>query len=113
MNNVMEYKEYIGSVEFSEQDGVFYGKVQGIRALVSYEGTNAAELVQDFHNAVDDYLETCVMEGKEPERAYKGSFNIRLSPNLHRQAAVYAMKHDMSLNSFVSETIQYALNSRP
>ena len=52
----MEYKGYTGSVEFSEKDGVFYGKVQGIRSLVSYEGTTAAELVSDFHASVDDYL---------------------------------------------------------
>lgn len=52
----MEYKGYIGSVEFSEKDGVFYGKVQGIRSLISYEGTTAAELVSDFHASVDDYL---------------------------------------------------------
>ena len=50
MNNTMEYKGYVGSVEFSEEDGLFYGKVMGIRALLSYEGTTAAELVCDFHN---------------------------------------------------------------
>ena len=54
MNNVMEYKGYVGSVEFSEKDGVFYGKVQGIRSLISYEGTTASGLVSDFHEAVDD-----------------------------------------------------------
>lgn len=52
----MQYKGYVGSVEFSEADGLFFGKVLGIRALISYEGTNAAELVADFHGAVDDYL---------------------------------------------------------
>ena len=56
MNNTMEYKGYVGSVEFSEEDGLFYGKVMGIRALISYEGSTAAELVNDFHGAVDDYL---------------------------------------------------------
>ena len=59
MNNTIEYKGYIGSVEFSAEDSVFHGKVQGIRALISYEGTNAQELVNDFHNAIDDYLELC------------------------------------------------------
>ena len=48
MKNTMEYKNYIGSVEFSEADGVFFGKVQGIRSLISYEGTNAVELINDF-----------------------------------------------------------------
>ena len=63
MNNIMEYKGYTGSVEFSEKDGVFYGKVQGIRSLISYEGTTAAELVSDFHASVDDYLAACEQEG--------------------------------------------------
>ena len=54
MNNTMQYKVYVGSVEFSEADGLFFGKVLGIRALISYEGTSAAELVADFHGAVDD-----------------------------------------------------------
>ena len=48
MNNTMEYKGYVGSVEFSEEDGLFYGKVMGIRALISYEGTTAHELIDDF-----------------------------------------------------------------
>ena len=56
MNNTMEYKDYVGSVEFSESDGVFFGKVMGIRSLISYEGTTAQELIDDFHSAVDDYL---------------------------------------------------------
>ena len=71
MNNIMEYKGYIGSVEFSESDELFFGKVQGIRSLISYEGSNAAELVSDFHGAVDDYLALCEKEGIKPEIAYK------------------------------------------
>ena len=66
----MQYKGYVGSVEFSEADGLFFGKVLGIRALISYEGTNAAELVADFHGAVDDYLSLCEAENSEPEKAY-------------------------------------------
>ena len=111
MNNTMEYKGYLGSVEFSEEDALFYGKVLGIRALISYEGTNAAELVADFHGAVDDYLELCAQTGTEPEKAYKGSFNVRISPELHKQAVIAAMSHNMSLNSFVETSIQQALHA--
>ncbi len=109
MNNTIEYKGYIGSVEFSENDGVFFGKVLGIRSLISYEGTNANELIEDFHGAVDDYLAECEESGKSPEKAYKGSFNIRISPELHKDAAVYALSHNISLNSFVEESIKVAL----
>lgn len=111
MNNTMEYKGYVGSVEFSEEDALFYGKVLGIRALISYEGTSAAELVADFHGAVDDYLELCAQSGTEPEKAYKGSFNVRISPELHKQAVIAAMSQNMSLNSFVETSIQQALHA--
>ena len=106
MKNTMEYKGYIGSVEFSEEDEVFFGKILGIRALISYEGTSAKELVEDFHGAVDSYLELCNETGVKPERAYKGSFNIRISPELHKQIAVCAMSQQVSLNSFVERALQ-------
>ena len=112
MNNTMEYKGYLGSVEFSEEDALFYGKVLGIRALISYEGSTARELLTDFHGAVDDYLELCAQQGKEPERAYKGSFNVRISPELHKQAVIFAAAHNMSLNSFVENSIQQAVHTR-
>lgn len=112
MNNVIEYKGYIGSVEFSEEDGVFFGKVQGIRSLISYEGTNAKELISDFHGAVDDYLALCEEEGSSPEVAYKGSFNVRFkNKENHRRAAVYAMMHEQSLNSFIEEAVEEKLSS--
>ncbi len=110
MNNIMEYKGYVGSVEFSEPDGVFYGKVQGIRSLISYEGTNAAELVSDFHQSVDDYLAACREEGNAPEIAYKGSLNVRFkNSDIHRKAAVYAMMHEQSLNSFIEQAVEEKL----
>lgn len=105
MSSTMEYKGYVGNVEFSESDGVFFGKVLGIRALLSYEGTTASELIEDFHGVIDDYLELCKDQGIEPERAYKGSFNIRISPELHKKVAVYALSNQTSLNSVVEEAL--------
>jgi len=107
MNNTMEYKGYVGTVEFSEEDGLFYGKVMGIRSLISYEGTTARELIEDFHGAVDDYLLLCTNQGMEPEKAYKGSFNVRISPELHKQVAIYAMENQISLNSFVEDAMKW------
>ena len=110
VNNIMEYKGYVGSVEFSEPDGIFFGKVQGIRSLISYEGTNASELVSDFHNAVDDYLALCEAEGTTPEIAYKGSLNVRFrNRDTHRRAAIYAITHEQSLNSFIEVTVEEKL----
>ena len=106
MNNTIQYKGYIGSVEFSEADSIFYGKVLGIRSLISYEGESARELLADFHGAVDDYLESCKAEGKEPEVAFKGSFNIRLSPELHKRIYIYTAAHQMSMNRYIEEILE-------
>ena len=77
MNNTMEqYKGYVGTVEFSASDAPFYGKVMGIRALISYEGQNAEDLIEYFHNAARDYLERCKAQGKEPKKSYKGSVSL-------------------------------------
>ena len=112
MNNLIEYKGYIGSVEFSESDGVFFGKVQGIRSLFSYQGTNAAELINDFHGAIDDYLDLCEEEHIAPEIAYKGSFNVRFkNKENHRRAAIYALAHGQSLNSFIEEAVEKRLDA--
>ena len=111
MNNIMQYKGYVGSVEFSESDSVFFGKVQGIRSLISYEGTNASELVADFHGAIDDYLRLCEEEGTAPETAYKGSLNVRFkNTDIHRRAAIYAITHQQSLNSFIEEAVEEKLS---
>lgn len=109
MNNTMQYKDYLGSVEFSEEDGLFFGKVLGIRSLVSYEGRTATELVKDFHGAVNDYLALCKQGGREPEKAYRGSFNVRISPELHKQAVIAALGKQISLNNFVETSIEQAL----
>ena len=112
MKNTIEYKGYIGTIEFSEEDGVLFGKVMGIRSLISYEGTNVKELLDDFHEAVDDYLQICKEEGVAPEKPYKGSFNVRVSPELHRLAAIYATENQTTLNNFVEEAMKKALMTK-
>ena len=109
MNNTMKYRGYIGSVEFSEDDNVFFGKVQGIRSLVSYEADTAKGLVDDFHGAVDDYLSICEERGEVPETPYKGSLNIRIGKDLHERAAIYAIQHEQSLNNFIETAVREKL----
>ena len=109
MKNTLEYKGYVGSIEFSEEDELFYGRVLGIRGLISYEGTDGKMLLADFRGAIDDYLIACATEGIEPEKPYKGSFNVRISSEKHKAAAVCAMSNHMSLNSFVDQAITHEL----
>ena len=96
-------------LNFQKTIKFFLGKALGIRSLISYEGTTAQELIDDFHNAVDEYLALCAEEKRTPEVAYKGSFNVRISPELHRQAVISASSQQMSLNSFVENAIRNQL----
>ncbi len=110
MNNTIEYKGYVGSVEFSEKDELFFGKIQGIRSAILYEGVDAKSLINDFHASVDSYLEACENDGVKPEVAFKGSLNIRLDPELHKRAAIRALAYQQSLNSFIRDAVKEKLD---
>lgn len=105
MNNVLEYKGYFGTVEFSADDSILSGKLFGINDLVTFEGESVRRLEKAFREAVDDYLTTCRQLGKEPERPYKGSFNVRIDPEIHRKAAFKAQAMSVSLNELVEQAI--------
>lgn len=110
MKNYFEYKNYIGTVEFSADDKVFYGKIHGINDLITFEGSSVSELEDSFKEAVDDYLNTCKQLGKNPEKTFKGSFNIRVSGELHRKAALLASKKGLNLNDVVREALTFVVN---
>ena len=110
MKHMLEYKGLYANVQYSAEDDVFYGSVIGINDLVSFEGTSVKGLKQSFYKAADDYFDTCKEQGKEPEKTYKGSFNIRISSELHRQAAIVSAGKNMTLNDFVRHAIDMAVN---
>ena len=102
----MTYKGYIGSVEYSEKDQVFFGKIEGINGLVNFEGESVKELTDAFHEAVDDYLAYCMDEGIEPDKSYSGTLNVRLTPTIHRQIAVLAKQAGMSINAYIRKAME-------
>lgn len=106
MNNVLEYKGYYTRVEYSAEDGVLFGKIEGINDLVTFEEDNLQNVQKAFQEAVDDYLIFCEDIGQEPDKVYKGNFNVRISPELHRELALVAFKNDESLNQCVEKAIR-------
>ena len=109
MGNLITYKDYRGSIEYSAEDEVFYGKVIGINDLVSFEGTNVQDLKKSFKESIDDYLHACIQLAKEPEKEYKGQFNVRIPANLHKMAASIAALKNVSLNKFVENALANAV----
>ena len=112
MIDMMEYKGYLGSVHYSDEDRCFYGKIEHIRDLVSYEGQDVASIRKFFEDSVNDYLEICAVKNKVPDRPFKGSFNVRTGPDLHRQAYIYAQEKKMNLNNVIISALENYLSKR-
>ena len=106
MSDSMTYKGYIGTVHYSEEDEVFHGKIEAINDLIMFEGTSVRELKKSFREAVDDYLETCKEMGREPQKSFKGSFNVRIPSDLHRKAVERATRMGVSLNQLVQKALE-------
>lgn len=110
MKDVLNYRGFIGSVHFSAEDSVFYGKVEGIADLVTFEGDSVKELTDAFHYVVDEHIKDCEALDIAPEKSYKGSFNIRLTPELHKQIAISAKMRGISINKFIYEALNETLS---
>ena len=107
MKDILKYKDFIGSIHFNNDDEVFFGKIEGINDLVTFEGTTVSGIKKAFHEAVNDYIEICEKTGKEIFKSFKGSFNIRISPDLHKKAFRKALVLGLSLNQFVKKAIEH------
>jgi predicted HicB family RNase H-like nuclease len=104
-DNVLQRKGFKGSVEYSGDDNLLVGKILDIEALIMYSGESVADISAAFVDAVEDYLETCAREKIEPEKPYSGSFNVRVTGELHRSAVMVARKRGQSLNALVNRAI--------
>ena len=113
-NGVLSYKGYHSKPEYSFEDGIIHGKIEGITDLVSFESesTNSDDVVKAFQEAVDAYLEFCAEVNKSPEKEYSGTFNVRIRPELHRSLARVAFENDTSLNQEAENAIRYYLAER-
>jgi predicted HicB family RNase H-like nuclease len=109
MKDVMEYKGFIGSVHFRAGDDIFFGKLEAINDLIMFEGDTVDKLKKAFREAVDDYLATCKAMGREPNKTFKGSFNVRIGRDLHVQAYKTAVRRGLTLNQLVSEAIEHEI----
>jgi len=101
----LEYRGYLGSVQIDPEARIFHGRIEFIEDLVTFEGNSYTSLEQEFKAAVEDYLRTCKTANRSPDVPFKGTFNVRIGAELHKQAAITAKRCRKSLNEFVKESI--------
>ena len=104
-DDLLKYKGYYGSIHFDIEHKCFYGKVEFIRDLITYEAHYADSLVNNFQSALDDYLEDCKAQSKAPDTPFKGTFNVRIEPETHKKLSLYAIQHNDTLNNVVKKAL--------
>ena len=108
MTNAMTYKGYVARIEYDDEDGIFFGRLAGIRDGVGFHADTVADLRAAFRAAVDDYLETCAKIGKAPEKPFSGRVMFRVPPEVHAKAALAAQLAGKSLNQWAEEALRDA-----
>lgn len=110
--STLKYKGYSAQVEFDADDDIFVGRVFGLNDVIGFHADDVQGLKRAFHEAVDDYLETCASLGKKPERAFSGNVMFRVSSALHARIATTAAMAGKSLNQWGEEVLDRAASSR-
>ena len=106
--NTMTYQGYAASIEYSDDDECFVGHIAGIKDRVGFHGESVTELKNAFQEAVEDYLETCIAVGKEPQKPYSGKLMLRIPPELHASIATAAQVSGQSINQWISSALTQA-----
>ena len=106
MKDILHFAGFIGSVHFSAKDDCFFGKIEGIDDLITFEGQDVKELKMAFQETTTEYIELCKSTGKPLHKSYKGSFNVRITPDLHKKAVHKSLKLGISLNKLVQKAIE-------
>mgnify|MGYP003412130484 CR=1 FL=1 len=110
--NTMTYGGYSALIEYDDEDGIFFGKLAGIRDGVGFHADNVADLRAAFQEAVDDYVEMCAKVGKSPQKPHSGNLMLRIDPLVHSKAALAAELAGKSLNQWSEEALDKAASKR-
>ena len=105
MSSHLKHKDFVGSVHYSAEDDILYGKILGINDLITYEGNSLSQIKKEFKIAVEEYIELCEKLKRPLHKSFKGSFNVRIKPEIHKEAVFYAFENDISLNQVVQDAI--------
>lgn len=103
------HKGFIGKVEYDDESELFHGEVINTRDVITFQSDNSHNLKKEFIDSVEDYLDFCKERGEDPEKPFSGKFNLRLEPELHREAFIAAKTSGVSLNTWVTSVLENAI----
>src|SRR3954447_10015613 len=108
--STMHYRGYEGVVEYDEDAEIFHGEIINLRDVITFQGSSVGELKQALADSVEDYLAYCKERGEEPEKPFSGQFVVRAEPTLHKAIVSAAKRAGVSLNKWVTTTLERAVS---
>ncbi len=109
--NTMKHRGYTARIEFDDRDNIFVGRILGIRAIIGFHAETVTDLHTAFVEAVDDYLEICAKNGREPQKPASGKLMLRIPPEIHSAALVASQSAGMSLNQWATGILKKAIQA--
>lgn len=109
MNSMLDYKGYHATITYNADDELFVGEVFGITDSLNFHGSSIEELKQMFAQSIDNYLDLCKQVGKDPEKEFKGSFNVRIPSELHKKISMLAAQQKITLNQYVVNALSKSI----
>ena len=106
---MLKYKGYTGQVSFDDDERIFHGEVLDTRDVITFQGKSVDEIEQAFRESIDDYLEFCAARGEQPDKPFSGKFVLRMTPRLHHKLFLKASRSGKSLNRWVVDTLDSAI----
>lgn len=104
--NTLEYKGYIGVIEYDDEAGIFHGEVVNLRDVITFQGSCVEDLKESLKDSVEDYLDFCMQRGEEPEKPFSGRLLLRIEPELHREIYISAKREGKSINQLVNDALK-------
>ena len=105
MNHTVQYKGYTASIEHSDEDACYVGRVMGMnRHRMAFHGDTIEETHSVFIETIDFYLDTCAEEGTEPERP--SAIIVLLPTNLYLEVSEKAERKGLTVPKLIAEAVQ-------
>ncbi|MCX5920265.1 MAG: type II toxin-antitoxin system HicB family antitoxin [Candidatus Melainabacteria bacterium] len=112
-SDLLTYSGYCGTVGYCKDKNILIGEILYINEPITYQAFTLPLLFEAFMDAVEDYVVRCEMNKKRPQQTFKGIFQIRINPEVHRQCTLFARKNGMSLNEYISTVLAEHLKTQP
>ena len=103
MSAFFEYRGYKGRISFSPEDGCFFGEILDIPDLILFDAEKFEQLEENFHEAVDDYIDNAEKEQRKAHKPCSGTLNVRLGPELHTALARIAQNQGKTINAVIKD----------